>query len=99
MLCPLRDQRTSEVQKMSGLAIVMEDVDPRNSANVESAIRKRLGEPPEDENWTLTITGSPSGLSYYRAVINTPRHSRQLFIFESDDLAGEICDWLKLYPL
>lgn len=84
---------------MTGLAIVMDGVDPRSRTDIESTIRKRLGEPPEGENWTLTITASPSGLPYCRMVIKTPRHSRQLFAFESDDLAEEICEWLKSYPL
>jgi len=66
---------------------------------IEDAIRKRISEPPEDENWVVWAT---TGLSqnYCDVQVTTPRQTRSRIFFEDvDKLPKAIVDWLGMYPL
>ena len=66
-------------------------------AHIESALRSCIGNPPEDQNWSVLVTcyGSFSVVE-----VKTGQQSRsKLFLLPASELAKAIPDWLEMYPL
>jgi len=73
--------------------------DTETQGQLEDAIRVCIGEPPEEENWSVSVERSFS-LIYCNVRAKTLRQTRsRMFVDEPSALPKAITDWLKLYPL
>ncbi len=73
--------------------------DSQAKKEIEDAIRRRIGEPPNNENWVVSVT---TGLSqnYCDVRVTTTRQIRSRLFFEDPKkLPKAIVDWISMYPL
>lgn len=84
------------------MALIVEfdgEWDPKSKREIEDAVRKCIGAPPEDEKWTVSIAAGFSQ-SYCEVQVMTPNQTRTRLFFEDPArLANAITDWIKSYPL
>jgi len=73
--------------------------DSPTKISIEDTIRKCIAEPPEDEQWIVSLTAG-FALPYCEVRIRTPNQTRSRLFFEPlGKLPQAITDWIRLYPL
>jgi hypothetical protein len=73
--------------------------DSQTRKETEDAIRGCIAEPPNNENWVVSLS---AGLSrdFCEVQVTTARQSRsRLFFEEPSKLAKAITEWIGMYPL
>jgi hypothetical protein len=81
-----------------GLHIEVDGVwDLEARARIEGTIRDCVGEPPRDEEWTVSVSIFDS---YSVVLVKTPHQTRRkMFFSEVSKLSEAIPEWLQQYPL
>ena len=73
--------------------------DSQSKNVIEDILRKAIGAPPRDENWSVTLCLGFSQ-SYCEVRIVTPHQARtRLFLEEPSKLGVAIVNWINMYPL
>jgi hypothetical protein len=73
--------------------------DAETQGQLEKAIRVCVGEPPKDEDWSVSL-GRSISLIYCDVRVKTSHQTRsRMFVEDPSALPKAITDWLMSYPL
>ena len=73
--------------------------DSQTKSKIERALRECLAEPPDGENWKVSLVAG-FAYSYCEVRVVTPNQTRSRLFFEDPhSLVTAVRDWLQLYPL
>jgi len=73
--------------------------DAATQGQLEKAIRECIGEPPKDQEWSVSLSRSFSLLSCDVRVKTLHQTRSRMFLDDLSALPKAITDWLNLYPL
>ncbi|HXX46008.1 MAG TPA: hypothetical protein VEJ38_14860 [Candidatus Acidoferrales bacterium] len=73
--------------------------DSQTRKEIEDAVRRCIGEPPNNESWAVLLSAGLSG-DFCEVQVTTAHQSRsRLFFDDSSKLAKAITEWIGMYPL
>jgi len=71
----------------------------QTKGDIEDALRKCIGQPPDGETWVVSLT-TGFAQHYCEVRVRTASQTRtRLFFEEPGNLPKTINDWINLYPL